>query len=88
MKLTDKTPEEEHYMSEEERLKKFREQERDVSAQANLTKMNEEIEEEIGKSSSDESEGSDEEFAKLMTKVSYSYFFYCSQFMLSIFTVN
>lgn len=70
MKLTDVNPEEEQFMSEEERLKKFREQDGDMSAQAKLAKLNEEIDEEIGKSSSDESGSSEEEFANLMKKVS------------------
>lgn len=70
MKLSEKDPEEEEYMSEEERLKRFRQQERDVSAQANLAKLNEQIDEDIGKSSSDESGSSEEEFENLMKKVS------------------
>lgn len=71
MNLTETSPEEEEFMSEEERLKKFREQERDVSAQAKLAKMNEEIDEDIGKVSSDEGGSSEEEFANLMKKVSF-----------------
>lgn len=70
MKLTEINPDEEEFMSEEERLKKFREQEHDVSAQATLAKLNEQIDEEIGKSSSDESGSSEEEFENLMQKVS------------------
>lgn len=71
MKITEDNPDEEQFESEEDRLKKFREQKHDTSAQANLAKLNEEIDDEIGKSSSDEGGSSEEEFANLMKKVSF-----------------
>lgn len=71
LKLTEINPEEEELLSEEERLKKFREQEQRTGAQDTLVKINEEIDEEIGKSSSDESGSSEEEFENLMKKVCY-----------------